>query len=351
VNKTTRVSIAEVAMVGNKWLDKGIRDFQTNTIDTTGGKFLITYRNSFEDDDYIPPVEQEREVYGGFAKEQSLVFKVDSLVSGDFCLVESYLELPQMKSTKGYDLRLYKTLRFFSQATSSTGDSIIIFLRLLTDSNNYYQYSHVQYMDGWDTLDIDFQNFYNLKLQGDTISGDYSLKGNPTLMKISYIHLGVLNTNLEDFTGEVYFNDIILREANTDMGHNLDLTVSSNIGDLIPNLSYTIQRKSARYKATLDALRDLGDRENISHNLNVKSNVGKFLNEFVNVPVSFNYKRMSQIPLYKRNSDILLPSEEKGNESSLSETKRIQFNLSRSEESKNWLIKYTNFLILLILIN
>jgi hypothetical protein len=341
VNKTTRVSIAEVAMVGNKWLDKGIRDFQTNTIDTTGGKFLITYRNSFEDEDYIPPVEQEREVYGGFAKEQSLVFRIDSLINGDFCLAETYLELPRMKSTKGYDLRLYKTLRFFSQATSSTSDSIIIFLRLLTDSNNYYQYSRVQYMDGWDTLDVDFQNFYNLKLQGDTVSGNYSLKGNPTLMKISYIHLGVLNTNLEDFSGEVYFNDIILREANTDMGHNLDLTISSNIGDLISNLSYNIQRKSARYKSTLDALRDLGDRENISHNFNVKSNMGKFLNEFVNVPVSFNYKRTSQIPLYKRNSDILLPSEEKGNESSLSETKRIQFNLSRSEESKNWLIKYT----------
>lgn len=341
VDKTTRVVVAEIAMVGNKWLDKGVRLYPADSLNPSGGEFLITYRNSFEDEDYIPPVEQEREIYGGLAKEQSLVFKIDSLISNNFCLAESYIELPRWTYGKGYDLRLYKSLQFYSQATNSTSDSIMIFLRLLTDSNNYYQYSHYLYMDGWDTLDVNFQNFYDLKLQHDTVMGDYSLKGNPTLKSIVYLRLGVVNVGTEDFTGEVYFNDIILREANTDMGHNLDLTISSNIGDLISNLSYNIQRRSARYKASLDALRDLGDKERISHNFNVKLNAGRFLNRFVNMPVSFAYKRSSEVPLYKRNSDILLPPEDRTNESSLSQTRRVTVNFSKPTTSNNWLIKYT----------
>jgi len=341
VDATARVSIAEIAMVGSKWVDKGIRFYPSDSLNPLGGNFLITYRNSFEDADYIPPVEQEREVYGGYAKEQSLVFKIDSLESGDYCLGESYLELPRGRSGKGYDLRLFESLRFFSEVTSTISDSVMIFLRLLTDSSNYYQYSYNLTPDGWDTLDVKFQNFYDLKLHNDTADGNYSLKGNPTLTNIAYLQLGVANSTLEDFTGEVYFDDIILTGANTDMGHNLDLNIATNVGDLVPNLSYSIQRRSARYKANLDALRDIGDMERISHNFNIKSNAGKILNEFVKIPVSFNYTVSKELPQYRRNSDILLPPEEKANEASLSEIRRITVNLSKPKPSNHWLIKYT----------
>ncbi|MCK4225444.1 hypothetical protein KAX29_00970 [candidate division WOR-3 bacterium] len=342
VDKATRVNIAGIAIVGNRWVDKGVRSDPSHFSNPPGGRFLITYRNSFEDEDYVPPVEQEREIYGGYSKEQSLVFKVDSLENKYTCLAESYLELPRSSSGKGYDLRLYKSLLFYSQATSNTSDSVMIFLRLLTDSSNYYQYGCYLYMDGWDTLDVDFQNFYSLKLQNDTLKGRYSLKGNPTLKNIAYIQLGVVNPNQDDFTGEVYFDDIILMGANTDIGSNLSLSVSSNIGDLISDLSYTIHRKSASYKDNLDALRNVGDKETISHNFNVKSNAGKFIGNFVKMPLTFKYDRSSEIPLYRRNSDILLPQEERENESSLSEFQRVSGNIARpSSPSDNWLLRYT----------
>ncbi len=341
VNTTTRISIAEIAIVGTKWKDRGVRFHTSDSLDPSGGKFLITYRNSFEDEDYIPPVEVERQIYGGLTREQSIVFKIDSLKSDRYCLAEYYLELPRASYGKGYDLRLYKSLRFYSQVSSNSNDSIHMFLRLLTDSSNYYQYSHYLTEEGWDTLDVNFQNFFDLKLQNDTVSGEYSLKGNPKLNSIAYLYLGVVNISPGDFTGEVYFNDIILREVNSEMGHDLDLTISSNIGDLFPNLSYNITRKTANYKANLDQLRELGDRERISHNLNIKASTGKFLNGFVDMPISFNLRSSSEIPQYKRNSDIFLPPEERGSESSMSNAQRTTFSFSKPSSSNNWLLKYT----------
>ena len=120
-------------------------------------RFLITYKNSYEDKDYVSPVEQEREIYGGYSKEQSLVFKIDSLTPDYLCLAESYLELPKEGSGTGYDLRLYSSLRFFSQMTDSPSDSIMVFLRLLTDTTNYYQYSF-----SWNFLFLTFFRFLSL---------------------------------------------------------------------------------------------------------------------------------------------------------------------------------------------
>ena len=341
VEDTVIVSIAQIAIVGNKWRDEGVRSVSGDTLLPLKTRFLITYKNSYEDKDYVSPVEQEREIYGGYSKEQSLVFKIDSLTPDYLCLAESYLELPKEGSGTGYDLRLYSSLRFFAQMTDSPSDSIMVFLRLLTDTTNYYQYSTYLFPDKWDTLDVNFQDFYDLKLQDDTLNGKYSLKGHPTLTSIAYLQLGVVNQNLTDFTGEVYFDDIILLGANTEMGSDLNLSISSNVGDFISDISYNLTRQSARYKNDLNALRRIGDKDRIRHALRVVSNTGKIFKGFVSMPVTFDFTRNIEIPEYKKNSDILLPEDAKQKETGMSETRIIQFNLSRPSSSNNWLLKYS----------
>ncbi|MEA1912803.1 MAG: hypothetical protein U9N06_03080 [candidate division WOR-3 bacterium] len=338
---TTRIMIASVGIVGSRWKNKGVRVYTTDSLNPSGGKFLITYRNSFENKDYIPPVESERDIYGNYLKEQSLILKIDTLKPNNFCLTESYLELPKLSSGKGYDFRLYKSLRFYSKMTSNADDSIMIFLRLLTDSANYYQFGTYISSEKWDTLDVKFQRFYKLKLDKDSIQGKYSIVGNPTLMNIAYLQFIALNPGSEIFTGEIYLNDITLKEASTEIGSDLNLSVSSNIGNLFPEISYRLTRQSAKYKQNLNELRDIGDRERISHNFGVKISAGEFLNEFLRMPLSFNMAQSSEAPLYKRNSDVFLPKKEREMETASNILRRITFNISRPSSSDKWWLKYT----------
>lgn len=341
MDSTTRITVSSFSIVGNSWEHIGVRNVQNDSLSANSGSFLLTYRNSFEDSDYIPPVEREREVYGGYSKEQSLTFKIDSLQNNHYCLAESYLELPQKRTGKGYDLRLYKSLRFYTRLEDSNTDSIKIFLRIMTDSSNYYQYSKEISLNNWDTLDVNFQEFYNLKLNNDTLRGNYLLKGNPSMDNIAYLQLGVTNNNTSAFSGEVYFDDIILMGANSEMGNDIDLSIKSNMGNFIPEISYHLKKKSPQYKDNLNALRNIGNNEIIRHNVKLKTNTGKMIGDLLNIPVSYQFDRSTDIPIYKKNSDILLPEENRGNEASENTDHILSFNLSKTTPSENPLLKYT----------
>ena len=345
MDKNTRITIGKIDIVGNKWEDKGIRSVSNDALTPSSspcGYFKAGSRNTLEDEDYIPPVERVKET-GTYAyqKEQSLTLEVDYLLPGNYCAVENYLELPIERVGKGYDFRLYDACEFYTRYEGTDSDSAEVFLRLLTDSVNYYQFKTFAYPDDWDTINVVFDEFTDLKISGDTAEGVYSLKGNPSLQSIISLQLGVVNNSGEMFKGEVLIDDIFLKGADNRMGSNLDLSISTNVGDLITGLSYDIVRKSSNYKSRLDALRELGDREENSNAFRVTADAGKFLNKVVNCPVTLSIRDRQGTPIYRVNSDVALPPEEAESLTDEAYSRDLTFSLSRPSNSDNWFLKNT----------
>ncbi len=342
MDEDTRITIGKIEMVGSKWEDKGIRLVSNDSLNPSGGYFRAGSRNTLEDENYVSPVERIKEP-GTYTlqKEQSLVLEIDSLLAGNYCLVENYLELPIQNVGRGYDFRLYSALEFYTRYEGGASDSAEVFLRLLTDSTNYYQFKTFAYQGDWNTVKVVFDKFADLKINGDTIKGEYSLKGDPSLQSIAFLQLGVVNNTTETLKGEVLIDDIFLKGADSRMGSALDLSVSTNVGDLITGLSYSIERKSSNYKSRLDALRELGDKEVNSNSFRVTADAGKFLNKVVSCPVTLNTRNRHGTPIYRVNSDVALLPEEAESLTDEEYSRDITFSISRHSTSDNWFLKST----------
>jgi hypothetical protein len=338
----TRITIGKIDIVGSKWRDKGVRFLSNDSLNSSGGSFRIGFRNTREDDDYIHPVKLIREPGSyTYQKEQSLSFQIDSLFADNYCLIENYLELALRSGGKGYDFRLYKELVFYTQYKGDASDSAEVFIRLLTDSSNYYQFNTFVYKNNWDTVGVLFDNFTDLKVAGDTSQGRYSIKGKPSLQNISFLQLGVANNTSETLKGEVLIDDIILKGADNRLGSNVDLSISTNVGDLITGLSYNVSRKSSNYKSRLDALRELGDRKVASQDFSITADAGKLVNKVVSFPISYSVGENHGTPIYKVNSDVKLSPEEAELLTDQQSSKNITFSLSRPSPSENWFLKHT----------
>ncbi len=343
MNTDTRITIAKIDIVGNKWENKGVRFSLNDSVNSAGGSFKVSFRNDREDEDYVSPVERIREpgTYS-YQKEQSLSFQVDSLLPDNYCLVENYLELPLESRGKGYDFRLYKELNFYTTLfKENTNDSVEVFIRLLTDPLNYYQFNTFAYRDKWDTVHVFFDDFTDLKMAGDTLEGRYSLKGAPSFQNIVFLQLGVVNNTAERLESEILINDIILKGADNRLGSDVDLSLSTNVGDLITGLTYNISRESSNYKGRLDDLRELGDREVVSQGFKITADAGKFLNKFISLPVSYNVSGSQGTPVYMVNSDIKLSPEDADSLANKGYSRDITVSLSKPAESDNWFLKHT----------
>ena len=342
MDSDTRITIEKIHIVGNKWEDRGVRLVSNDSLNPSGGYFRAGFRNTLEDEGYISPVERIREP-GSYTEqpEQSLVFEIDSLHENNYCVVENYLELPPQSAGKGYDFRLYEALVFYTKYIGNTADSAEVFLRLLTDSVNYYQFKTFAYQENWDTVEVSFKKFTHLKIDGDTTQGKYSLKGNPSLKNIVFIQLGVINQTPETLEGDVLIDDIILTGADSRVGSDLDLSLSTNVGDLITGLSYNINRKSANYKNRLDALRELGDKKVASQGFRISADAGKLLNKVISCPVSLSIRESNKTPIYEVNSDVTLLPEQADSLTQKEYSRDLTASLARNSSSDNWFLKNT----------
>jgi hypothetical protein len=341
MDRDTRITIEKINVVGNKWEEKGVRLVSNDSLNPSGGYFRAGFRNTLEDEGYTPPVERIQEP-GSYNEqsEQSLALEIDSLHENNYCVVENYLELPPQSAGKGYDFRLYKALVFYTKYLGAS-DSAEVFLRFLTDSANYYQFKTFAYQENWDTVEVVFEKFIDLKINDDTTQGEYSLKGNPSLKNIVFLQLGVINETTETLKGEVLIDDIILTGADSRMGNDLDLSVSTNVGDLITGITYNINRKSANYKSRLDALRELGDKKVASQGFRISADAGKLLNKVINCPVTLSIGESYKTPIYEVNSDVTLLPEQADSLTEREYSRNLTASLSRHSSSDNWFLKNT----------
>ncbi len=305
VKGPNRIGLTNFGVVGNNWMKEPIEGDSLSSNED----FVVGYRSSFEDSSYKSPVEVERNPYGGILEEKSLSFILRNFESGHTAIAKNYLG-------KGKDFRNYGSLKFYSKNTIPGCDSVNIFIRVATDSANYYEYSRVVLNDGlWDTINIPLTKFTSLK-RNPTPRDGYSMTGKPTLKSIEYIYLGVKNIEPAPINGEVLFDDVYLENPNRTYGNNIDLLASGNIGDF-STLRFRFNTKNANYKSGISDLKKVGENQNLFYEDHIVLNLDRLFLSLMNVPVTYNFKYNRASPLYYRNSDQLLGEDRKSSETSL----------------------------------
>ncbi|MBD3403130.1 cell surface protein SprA, partial [candidate division GN15 bacterium] len=313
---------------------------------------------STDDGTFDPPpnVEAYRDPTQNVEEAQrGLSLRYENLRPGDTAIASR--ELIQSEAYSGY-----RTLEMFvwgDSLTNVTDDSVTFFLRLGTDSANFYEYHTVNpLVSRWSEQNhvlIDFNEITVLKDEAlrNLESGDrvditrdqYRVKGTPNINQIKYFAFGVTNVatdSMRAVTGEVWCDELRVTSVRRDVGTAARVSVAGNMADLI-NYSFSYQSKDPYFRGISAATRggssnNLGSgqtEKNLAWNASI--NIDKFLPRSwsARVPISLSYNRTTQLPLLRNNSDIVLPEELREEEKSTSESRSFRISEQFNKKSKN----------------
>ncbi|RKZ23040.1 hypothetical protein DRQ18_01400 [bacterium] len=318
-----KYTIAAVRFIGNKWSVKAAPS------DTTNGYFHVFAKNNYKDPEYYPPYDPGRDMFGQEKKEQSLVFEY-RLPPGEKGEVSQYLGGAK-------DLRLYRKLSLYINNIS--GDSLVFFVKLVgKDSTNYYEYMIGIHDSGWKYYSIDFQPFMDMKLRGDTVDGNYRIKGNPVFSSIQRINMGVINPHGETKEGELWINDLCLEDPIDRIGKKLSFNTSLKVWGV--RVSGRISYEDPYYVAGKSQMRQIKDKEKLSYSFSMDASLDALTFNQFEIPVFLTMSRSSGIPVYYPKTDIFLHEELRDSLSERGKVERIGGSIKKKGESSNPLVKY-----------
>lgn len=278
---------AEMNLVGNQW-QKVLNPPLVTADDTV----MTVATASLEDNPeyYSPPgVFQERDRtqpnYNIYKNEQSLELRIKKLDDGDKREVVRYL-------TRPLDVFSYKELKFFIHGDNKDMDGSVshyvdannyaseVYLRFGADSTNYYEYRQPVKAD-WNEVSMKFSELTAIKQRRDSVSiknnttysvvipdqpgHSYGVRGNPTLTRISFFTIGIVNpknkgAQNQSVSGNVWINELRVLEAEQTPGWAYSANAGLQFADLMRisgNISQTnpyFHRLAERFGSREDRL-------------------------------------------------------------------------------------------------
>ncbi len=194
---------------------------------------------------------------------------------------------------------------------------------------------------------LKFSDLKKLPFPADTTnkirtSGNYSLKGNPSLLNLSRIALCVFNDDTLSaniFNDEVWFDELRLDDVRRDRGTAITTGVSIGLADFLSlNASYN---KTGSHWYGINSSGTGSGVENISYALSGTFNAHKMYLERLglNLPISFRYGMSRQYNEYGAD-DIRLSEEESKAQMATNQTRSVDLSLTKTL-SKWWLTNLT----------
>ncbi|HTR81265.1 MAG TPA: cell surface protein SprA [Bacteroidota bacterium] len=251
------LEIADFNLVGNQW-EELIKNDST---------FTLSVENLEDNPDYISPpgVSRARDLTkpdeNVYENEQSLVMQVRHLHPGDSRqAIKRFTAAP-------LDVFSYRELKMFVRgdpnfSTDPNAPSAKIFLRMGSDSLNYYEYrepilpsARIPYPKAGDeaavwspenNIDINFADLTAIKELRDSSNvlvtnpapggppgSTYSVLGNPTLTNIQYISIGVENPTKDKTidSANVWVNELRLCNVDDTKGWAYNISTSLKLAD------------------------------------------------------------------------------------------------------------------------
>ncbi len=256
VDQDVYLRFAEMNLVGNQWQKVIIPGFveEEDTVLTVG-------TINFEDNPYYtspPGVVRERDRSKPdeevLKNEQSLELIVNDLPDGDKREVVKYLYRP-------LDLFNYKEMKMFihgdldespgsvSNYVDATNYAAEVYFRFGTDSLNFYEYRQPVQAD-WNEIGMVFEELTAIKQIRDTAGiyfslpvddkpgHSYGVLGNPTLTKVTYFTIGIVNpkgigATDEYVSGNIWINELRVLDAEDTPGWAYSASTSFKVADLL----------------------------------------------------------------------------------------------------------------------
>jgi hypothetical protein len=350
------VQIASIQLVGNRWQNLGISNLSSRQralpIDeppAEEGEFDVFVINTHENPGYEPPpgvagvLNRQTQVRG---MEQSLVLKytnLEPLYQGS-----TYRFLYDKE-----DYTNYKYMKMFVHGPKDTAP-VEFFFRLGQDSTNFYEY-RAPVVPGWEGNEvvIDFEKITALKAYAlnshrpdsvDTTAGHYRVKGSPSLSRVQWLSMGVINPDslgLEPVSGEIWVDELMVTDIRKEKGLAGNFTINAQLADLC-NLNFSFGKTDAEYRRLGEKMEGYNSTDNYSLNIS-----GFQLHKFLpysfgfSLPFSFTYNRTLTLPKWQSGSDIILPKELRDKEKIEDIRKGISFSPSFTTPTRNWLLGLT----------
>ena len=260
-------------------------------------------------------------------KEQSLNLKLNSLPPLATAQIVKSFRVP-------LDFRNYDRLRMFVHGDRSNSGSIVLpidndtpgpisyFLRFGDGSFNYYELELPLYQD-WNErnfLDIDLQELSARKIDQDVPADEFGIrtfpigngkfvriKGNPSLASVKLLTLGVNNyETLRPYSGDVWFDELRLTNANDKPGQAVKAALSFNLSDF-GSVSTYLQHQTAEFRRIDERPNPNGAN---TTSWSVTGNIGlqKFQleNWGITLPLSFSVTSSKSSPKFLPGNDILV---------------------------------------------
>jgi hypothetical protein len=358
-NDNCTIRIVSMQLVGNRWQNMGISSVTNRQTPLRIGtppdeEFEIFVVNTHENSGYEPPPKVAGTLNrqtGVREREQSLVLKYNQLRPYHQGSVYRIL------TNQTDDYTTYRYLKMFVHGPEDPGN-IEFFLRLGSDSTNFYEY-HTKVYPGWDERNevmIDFDAITALKaLAQDTLAassyksldltaGPYRVRGNPSFKGIRWFSMGVVNVddiNFQPISGEVWVDEMRVTDVRKEKGIAGGINISGNLADL-GNYNLTFNKEDSQYRSLI--AKTGSGTTTTGYNFSL---TGVPLHRFLPIslgykfPFSFTYSRTLSLPKWRTGSDIILPKKLRDKEKTESATKSMNFSPSFTYPTKNWLLGLT----------
>jgi hypothetical protein len=358
-NENAAIDIASIQLVGNRWQNQGVSSITNRQTPLPLGTnpeedFEVYVVNTHENPGYQPPPK----VAGTLNRQTGVREKEQSLVL-------NYSQLKPYHQGSAYRILLYQPedytsyryLKMYVHGPDNP-ENVRFFLRLGTDSSNYYEYHTILY-PGWDErneVNIDFDQITALKAYArsnnsstsftsiDTSAGPYRVKGSPTLTQVRWFSMGVVNIDTVYFqpvSGEVWVDEMRVTDIRKEKGVAGSMSLIATMADL-GNLSFSYKQQDSQYRS-LTASKGSGTNH-VDYQFNLSSfQLHRFLPVSIGyiLPLSFSYSRNMDLPKWESGSDIILPKELRESEKRESVTKSIGFSPTFNYPTQNWLLGLT----------
>lgn len=246
------VRIAEFNFVGNQWYERKRNDpymavsvvnIEDNPNEYTTPPGVIRPRDRTRPD---------QEIYGN---EQSLSLDLTELPEDS--LRETYRIFPG----NGIDLFNYRQLKMYVHGDRNLPDHDYEFvMRFGIDTANYYEY-RAPIEPGWSSNNEVAINFADLTAVKNLIDSTstydqfpvpgkpgafFWVKGNPDVVRVQFISVGVRNLDDDPLTGRVWVNELRVIEPNTKNGYAYNASMNLRLAD-IADVNATINHSDPHF--------------------------------------------------------------------------------------------------------
>ncbi len=384
VEELTRVNIAKMHLIGNKWQEGVVKDTNDRVIPVGELNALNismtvgTVDNQNNREHYVSPPKVTTFSDGIPNLEQSLYVEYQNLQHDQYGLVlQRFRETQNLLSYGRFRYWAYLEQGRDNLLPSDKGDHDIVF-RVGADSLNYYEIHYPAEAfsynadgnkmkeDNWTEIDIPFNVLTSLKqsvesyldmveeivelpINGRIEEVKIRVKGNRvTLTNVREISVGIVNNSNRSFSGRLYVNEIRAAEPYEDIGFASRATLNTTFADFSTlNIGLVWRTENFNTTTTRSSSPQIGGEESISLDINNRYNLHKFFPTGwgFNIPLTFIVNQTRGKPRYKANSDILRVDivddfeREREKRESNSKSAEVSFNQTASPRSK--LLQYT----------